>query len=452
MERTKKKAKFWIALVIFSLVGQVAWVMENMYLNVFIYKMFHASAKQISLMVGASSVAATVTTLLIGALSDKLGKRKVFLCAGYILWGISIWGFALIKAQPVHDLFFPMATSMASTYALCITLVIALDCVMTFFGSAANDASFNAWLTDSTDRTNRGTAEGINAMMPLVAILVVFGGFMGLNQDLEGSWTVIFGVIGTVVLILGVAGFFLIEEAPMETAGNRSYFANIFYGFRPGVIRDNRVLYVALACFALFNISIQIFMPYLILYYSVSLGMDNYVFIMAPAILLAAVFTAFYGKVYDRFGFRSAVIPSMGLLMAGFVVLYLFRQTVPVFIGSLLMMCGYLSGMAVFGAILRDHTPANKAGMFQGLRIVGQVLIPGIIGPEIGAAVLKNAKTVVGDDGTTSFIPNEKIFLAAFVAAVFVWLVLIPLFRMMKKPSPGGRCPSPQTGADEGRN
>ena len=72
----KKDRKFWLALVIFSLIGQVAWVVENMYLNVFIYKMFHASAEAISAMVAASSVAATVTTLLIGALSDKLGKRK----------------------------------------------------------------------------------------------------------------------------------------------------------------------------------------------------------------------------------------------------------------------------------------------------------------------------------------------------------------------------------------
>ena len=433
MDKSKRNVKFWLSLVIFSLVGQVAWVMENMYLNVFIYKMFHASAGQISLMVGASSVAATVTTLLIGALSDKLGKRKIFICAGYILWGISIWAFALIKAQPVHDLFFPMAASMASSYALCITLVIGLDCLMTFFGSAANDACFNAWLTDSTDSTNRGAAEGINAMMPLVAILVVFGGFMGVDQNLEGSWTLIFGVIGSVVLLLGIAGFFLIQEAPMEITGNGKYIKNIFYGFRPSVIRQNPVLYTALVCFALFNIAIQIFMPYLILYYSVSLGMDNYVLIMAPAIIVAAVFTAFYGRVYDKKGFRAAVIPSMGLLMAGFVVLFFFRRTAPVFIGSLLMMCGYLSGMAVFGAILRDHTPANKAGMFQGLRIVGQVLIPGIIGPAIGAAVLKNAQTIIGEDGTTSFVPNEKIFLAALAAAVLVWAVLLPLFRMITK-------------------
>ena len=93
MSKTKK---FYLALVIFSLVGQVAWVVENMYFNVFIYKMFHASASAISAMVGASAAAATVTTLIIGALSDKLGKRKIFICGGYIIWGITIWSFSLI--------------------------------------------------------------------------------------------------------------------------------------------------------------------------------------------------------------------------------------------------------------------------------------------------------------------------------------------------------------------
>ena len=87
---------FWPVLVIFSLVGQIAWVVENMYLNVFIYKMFQATPEQISLMVSASAISATVTTILIGALSDKIGKRKIFICAGYILWGISIIAFAFL--------------------------------------------------------------------------------------------------------------------------------------------------------------------------------------------------------------------------------------------------------------------------------------------------------------------------------------------------------------------
>ena len=71
--------------------------------------------------------------------------------------------------------------------------------------------------------------------------------------------------------------------------------------------------------------------------------------------------------------------------------------------------------------------------MFQGLRIAGQVLIPGIIGPAIGAWVLRNADTVVGDDGTESFIPNENIFLAALIAAAVLGLFLALLLRIMKK-------------------
>ena len=150
------------------------------------------------------------------------------------------------------------------------------------------------------------------------------------------------------------------------------------------------------------------------------------------AIVLAAVFTALYGKVYDTKGFRTAIIPTLLALMAGYMGLYFFRGTALVFVASLVMMCGYLGTGAMLGAKVRTHTPANKSGMFQGLRIFAQVLIPGVIGPAIGAAVLKNAETIVNNDGTTSFIPNENIFLWAFIAGLFVWLVLMPLFRKEK--------------------
>jgi len=429
MQKTKMPPKFWAALTIFSLIGQVAWVVENMYFNVFIYKMFSASAADISLMVGASSIAATVTTLLIGAFSDKIGKRKMFICSGYMLWGASIWSFSLIR-EDVINLLFPMAVSAATVG---VSLVIILDCVMTFFGSAANDACFNAWLTDVTDDTNRGAAEGINSMMPLVAILVVFGGFMSFDLNLETSWITIFKIIGIVVFLLGVLGIFLIQDKLVDVSQNQNYFKNIFYGFRPSVIKENKMYYVVLLSYAVFNISIQIFMPYLILYYDVSLKLSNYVLIMAPAVIVAAIVTAFYGRVYDRFHFKKSVIPSIGMLMLGYVILYIFTDTIMVFIGSLFMMSGYLTNMAVFGAMLRDYTPQNRTGMFQGLRIVGQVLIPGIIGPAIGAAVLKNAEQVLNNDGTYSFIPNQNIFLAALTAAIAIWFVLIFVFRMLKE-------------------
>ena len=429
MEKTKKNGKFWLALVIFCLTGQVAWTVENMYFNVFIYKMFHASASAISAMVAASAVAATVTTLLIGALSDKLGKRKIFICGGYIAWGISIWSFSLLRMDVISGLF----PNVASAASVGVALTILMDCIMTFFGSSANDACFNAWLTDISDDTNRGKVEGINSMMPLVSILVVFGGFMSFNLDLAESWVTIFNIIGVVMILIGISGFFLIHDVPIQTGENQNYFGNIFYGFRPSVVKDNARLYMTFAAVAAYNISIQIFMPYLILYYTECLGMDNYVLIFAPAIVLAAAFTGLYGKVYDTKGFRAAVIPTLLLLMIGYVVLYLTRTTVPVFLGSLVMMCGFLGTGAMLGAKVRTHTPANRSGMFQGLRICAQVLIPGVIGPAIGARVLRNAETIVNNDGTTSFVPNANIFLAALIALVLAWAVLIPLFRRDKK-------------------
>ena len=42
MKNLSKRFKF--TLWVFGLMGQIAWVVENMYFNVFIYKMFHASA------------------------------------------------------------------------------------------------------------------------------------------------------------------------------------------------------------------------------------------------------------------------------------------------------------------------------------------------------------------------------------------------------------------------
>ena len=429
------KRKFYLALVIFSLVGQVAWVVENMYFNVFIYKMFHASAADISLMVEASAVAAAVTTIFIGALSDRLQKRKIFMCAGYIAWGVSILAFALVRLDVISALF----GSAVGAASAAVTIVIVLDCIMTFFGSSANDAAYNAWLTDCTDETNRGKAEGINSMMPLVAILVVFGGFMGFDLNRSESWTAIYIVIGAVVLVIGALGFFLVEDAPAKKTEELGYFATIAYGFRARVIRENRELYFTLIGFILFGISIQVFMPYLIIYYEQTLGMADYVLIMAPAIVLAAAVTAVYGRLIDRYGFEKALVPSLGMLALGYIFLYLFPgvisvsglgMKIPVFIGSLLMMSGYLTGMAVFGTKIRNETPEAMAGRFQGLRILAQVLVPGVIGPAISAAVLKNAERIVNSDGTTSFLPSNAIFLTALAVEIVLILAVIVYLRV----------------------
>ena len=313
-----------------------------------------------------------------------------------------------------------------------VSLTIILDCVMTFFGSTANDAAFNAWLTDSTDSSNRGAAEGINAMMPLVSILVVFGGFMFFDLEKASSWSLIFAIIGGVVTAVGILGFFIIKEPDVKPVKD-SYIGGIIYGFRPKTIKENLKLYIYLACFIIFNISIQIFMPYLIIYYEVTLKMSNYVLIMAPAIIIASVVTAVWGKVYDKKGFSFSAAISITVLLLGYILLYFTKATLPVFVGSLLMMSGYLSSMAVFGAAIRDNTPAGKAGRLQGIRIFSQVLIPGVVGPMIGKKVLENAEVIINNDGTTSFVPDKNIFLAAAVAVIFTLPFIIRSFSSKNK-------------------
>ena len=431
--KTKRRGKFYLALVLFGLLGQIAWVVENMYLNVFIYKMFHATEQDIALMVGASAVAATLTTVFMGALSDKIGKRRLFISGGYVLWGISIFAFAALRTD-VIDAMIPMTVN-AMTVGVALT--VALDCLMTFFGSTANDAAFNAWLTDSTTEKNRGVAEGLNSMMPLIAILFVFGGMMlmpaSVTQEMPLYWTVMFCIIGGLVLAAGVLGFFLIRDPDIKPSKD-GYFSTVFYGFRPSTVKLNGKLYLLLAVFVLFNIAIQIFMPHLILYYEKTLLMSDYVLIMAPAIILASVATVLWGKVYDKKGFKASGVPALLCLCAGFVVLYLCRGKALVFAGSLLMMCGYLCGAAVFGAKIRDLTPAGKAGRLQGIRIFSQVLLPGVIGPQISVWVLRDAERVPNADGSYSYLPSADIFLAALIVAAVV-LLLVLLIKDKKKPN-----------------
>ncbi|MBR2616559.1 MAG: MFS transporter, partial [Clostridia bacterium] len=179
-----------------------------------------------------------------------------------------------------------------------------LDCVMTFFGSTANDAAFNAWLTDSADQKKRGAAEGINAMMPLLAILVVFGGFMFFDLNREESWSLIFCIIGGAVCLVGLLGAILLRE-PRIAPSRDSYRTALLYGFMPKTVKGNPALYAHLLAFVFFNVAIQIFMPYLILYYEVSLGMTDYVFIMAPPSFLPPCLPLFGERSTTKRAFAS---------------------------------------------------------------------------------------------------------------------------------------------------
>lgn len=74
--KAKLGGRTWAALLTFGLVGQIAWVIENMYFNVFLYNTISGDTSMIAAMVAWSAVTATVTTLVMGLSATGWGGGR----------------------------------------------------------------------------------------------------------------------------------------------------------------------------------------------------------------------------------------------------------------------------------------------------------------------------------------------------------------------------------------
>ncbi len=423
MTGTKLGARKWLTLILVGLFGQFAWTIENMYFNVFLYNTISTDPDYIARMVAWSAVAATVTTLLMGALSDRVGKRKVFICAGYILWGLSTAAFGYITKENAARLF-PAANAAAAA----ATMVVVLDCVMTFFGSTANDGAFNAYVTDVTDSTNRGKAESVLAILPLISMLIIFGLFDGLTQ--QGRWKEFFNIFGFAVTGVGLVSLVLVKDEPGLEPKKDSYFKNLLYGLRPSVMRENPELYLSFAAFCVFSVAVQVFFPYLIIYIQNYLGITDYAIVLGVVLILASAVSVVSGRYIDRLGKLRFAVPAVAIMLAGLAGMYFVRSQAGVMAAGTVMMGGYMMVSAALGANIRDWTPEGKVGHFQGIRMIFAVMLPMVIGPAIGAAVIKGSDSTYIELGQVKTVPTPGIYLAA---AAVLMLVFIPIFLLKKK-------------------
>ncbi len=427
MQKSKLGFKTMFSIVLFGLFGQLAWVIENMYFNVFLYDTISGDTGAIAWMVAASAAVATLTTMFMGALSDKVGRRKIFITLGYILWGLSTISFGFISVDNVQ-----LLIPGASAITVAVAIVIIMDCVMTFFGSTANDGAFNAWVTDITDDNNRGKVEGVLATLPLIALLIIFGAFDSLTKN--GQWPLFFFIIGGLISIGGIAGLFLIKEKKVVPSEGH-YWKTFFYGFMPKTIKENGKLYLALLTMALFSIAYQVFMPYFIVYFNEYLQID-YIIILAAVLLGASIVTMVVARFTNAKTINKFFLPSLGAMALGLVGLFFLNQgewALWIGIAGFVMMTGNLVFSSVLSAKIRNLTPEGKVGHFQGIRMIFYVLIPMVIGPAIGSAVIKGSgMTYINEFNEVSDVPTPMIFLTAAIVLVSVLVPLLIEFKSEK--------------------
>ena len=212
-----------------------------------------------------------------------------------------------------------------------------------------------------------------------------------------------------------------------------SYFKNIFYGFRPSVIKNNSLLYITLICFSIFSIAVQVFFPYLIVYIQKTLlivDMD-FTITLGVVLLVSSIITVIIGLFMDRIGKNKLLIPAIIIAAIGGFIFIFANNMAIVIVAGLILMSGYMVCTALFGAKIRDYTPTGKAGLFQGIRMIFIVLIPMLTGPYIGEGLSNiNPITYVNEYGQTVIQPNNLIFLGT---TIIILLTIIPVVILLRK-------------------
>jgi MFS family permease len=406
----------WIALILLGFAGQLAWAVENQYFNTFVYDKITPDPRPISWMVAASAVVATLTAILMGALSDRTrtrwGRRRPFILFGYLAWGVATAAF------PSAAFFHPIA--------LAVFLAIAFDCLMTYFGSTANDAALNAYVADVTTGENRGRVVGVMQMMTWVALLIVYGG-AGLIIAGVGYFS-FFYFIGGLVFVLGLVGGWLIRESPVAERPQGSYWAQIADTFHWQNLASNRDFFLVLLAIALWGIAEQIFFPYLIIYLNHFLQLPtlNASLLIFVAILIGGIVLAYpLGLLADRLGRRRVALLATAGEAVGLFLFSLARSYPLLAVTGVLWLAPLTAWTIATGAWSKDLFPEEKRGQFAGYVIFFSVALTMVPGPLIGSwlATRYGIPTVL--DGRPGFIPTPLIFQASAVATLLAALPLL---------------------------
>jgi len=412
-----------LSIVLMGFAGQVAWAVENQYFNVFLYNAVIPDPMYISHMVALSAIVATATSILVGAYSDarttRWGKRKPYLLFGYPVWG-------------VVTALFPTAALLRPA-VLAAWFAIVWDCIMTFFGSTAYDANFNAYVVDATTVENRGFAMGIVSLLGYVSLLLIYG-FAGFFIEAYGYFA-FFYLVGAVVSVLGTLGALLAVEPQRRAESGVGVLSRIKESFSAEFVKKHKDVFLILLASGIQGMGYQVYFPYILLYIQHYLGFPLHIasLVVFVAILSGIIAAIPAGVLVDRLGRRTVALMALPLNCAAVYALSLVKG-LPDAVALGIMWVSFSSVLGVaMGAWLRDLYPEEKRGEFSGYTILFNVAFTMVPGPLIGSWLIHAFGERRLINGEEAVIPAPVIFQVGAAIALFSLLPMLKVKETLEK-------------------
>jgi MFS family permease len=313
-------------------------------------------------------------------------------------------------------------------------MAILLDCVMTFFGSTANDAALNAYTTDVTSNENRGRVMGVMEILTWVAILIVYGGAGPIIDNF--GYTSFFYFIGGLVFVLGLVGSLFINNVPISEKPKGTYWQHLAEGFQWKTLVANRNFFMLMIAVAMWQVAFNIFFPYIIIYlqHYLKLDISSSSLAIAVIILVGGIALAWpFGLLVDRWGRKPVAMAAIITEMIGLILFSFTKSLVPLIITGILWLAPFTAWTIATSTWSKDLFPEDKRGQFAGFYLFFWVMLPMILGPLTGGWLSSTygIKTVI--DGQAAIVPTPLLFQ---VAGVVTLLTAIPLWFVKTQPSP----------------
>ncbi|MFX1445153.1 MAG: MFS transporter [Promethearchaeota archaeon] len=401
--------KILLAVILINFAGQIAWAVENQYYNVFMYNVIAPVPLYISILVAVTTIVGTVAAIIMGSYSDVKGKRKSIIILGFIFWGITTAIF------PLAALFRPII--------LAVLIAILFDSIMTFFGSTALNAGFNAYVTDVTNEENRGKVMGIVQVVFLMALIITYG-VSGFFIQLFGYF-IYFYIVGIVVGIIGILGSFLIEDSEELKPLNISIYVHIKNTFKGGTLKNHKDYVRLLISVAVFETGFYVFFPFLLIYleHYVGLSLSLASILIFIAMLVSMLLGYPFGILTDRIGRKKMALVS-ALLMGLFLII--FALVLDVFLLLLFGTCWlvfYIAWTIATLTWIKDLYPEEGRGQFSGYWNLFNATIPMVIGAFLGGWLALQYGIPIVRQGVSGTVPTPLIFI---VGGLIVLISIIP--------------------------